>query len=192
MPAIVSKTYKTYLIMNEQDKQLLLKVLCAGLNYDIKGRVFAETSNGEFDIMGDMIFNDEPFDVVLDEINVRNGEIRVTALEDEETCDFIDSVQDWGEPYTIETFKPYLRSMDSMTEDEKSEFETLKRMSVTVVMPNGVNRLKPSYVVDLDDDGDGLNNLYDWLNINHFDFRGLIKKGLALEAPKGMYETKIK
>lgn len=86
-----------------------------------------------------------------------------------------------------EQFKPYLRSMDSMTEDEKSEFETLKRMSVTVVMPNGVNRLKPSYVVDLDDDGDGLNNLYDWLNINHFDFRGLIKKGLAVEAPDGIY-----
>ena len=29
---------------------------------------------------------------------------------------------------------------------------------------------------------------FDWLNKHHFDYRGLIKKGLALEAPKGMYE----
>ena len=30
----------------------------------------------------------------------------------------------------------------------------------------------------------------DWLNSRHFDYRGLIEKGLALEAPKGMYEKK--
>ena len=30
----------------------------------------------------------------------------------------------------------------------------------------------------------------DWLNSHHFDYRGLIKKGLALEAPEGMYNIK--
>ena len=30
----------------------------------------------------------------------------------------------------------------------------------------------------------------DWLNANHFDYRGLIEKGLALKAPKGMYDLK--
>ena len=29
---------------------------------------------------------------------------------------------------------------------------------------------------------------YDWLNSNHFDYRDLIEKGLALEAPEGMYK----
>jgi len=29
--------------------------------------------------------------------------------------------------------------------------------------------------------------LVDWLNKHQFDFRGLIEKGLALEAPKDMY-----
>ena len=28
----------------------------------------------------------------------------------------------------------------------------------------------------------------DWLNANHFDYRGLIEKGIALEAPEGMYK----
>jgi hypothetical protein len=28
----------------------------------------------------------------------------------------------------------------------------------------------------------------DWLNKHHFDYRGLIEKGLALEAPEGMYK----
>ena len=29
----------------------------------------------------------------------------------------------------------------------------------------------------------------DWLNAHHFDYRGLIEKGLALEAPEGMYKN---
>ena len=29
----------------------------------------------------------------------------------------------------------------------------------------------------------------DWLNTYHFDYRGLIEKGLALEAPADMYKT---
>ena len=85
--------------------------------------------------------------------------------------------------------KPYLRPMSSMTEEEKKEFHKLKQFSVTVVMPNGVSRIKPTYIVDLEDDGDGINYLYDWLNAHHFDYRGLIEKGLALEAPEGMYKN---
>jgi hypothetical protein len=32
--------------------------------------------------------------------------------------------------------------------------------------------------------------LIDWLNAHHFDYRGLIDKGLAIEAPEGMYNLK--
>ena len=88
-----------------------------------------------------------------------------------------------------EIFKPYLRPMSSMTEEEKEEFHKLKQFSVTVVMPNDVSLLKPTYIVDLEEDGDGLNHLYDWLNAHHFDYRGLIEKGLAIEAPEGMYNV---
>ena len=34
---------------------------------------------------------------------------------------------------------------------------------------------------------DEINNYFDWLNAHHFDYRGLIEKGLALSAPKDMY-----
>ena len=59
---------------------------------------------------------------------------------------------------------PYLRPMSSMNEKEKDEYDRL-------VMCNA------SWVVD------------DWLNVRHFDYRGLIEKGLALEAPEGMYKN---
>lgn len=61
--------------------------------------------------------------------------------------------------------KPYLRSMSSMTDEEKDEYDRL-------VMCNA------SWVVD------------DWLNKNMFDYRGLIPMGLAIEATKDMYKTK--
>lgn len=35
---------------------------------------------------------------------------------------------------------------------------------------------------------DGCHLSVDWLNAHHFDYRGLITKGLALEAPEGMYK----
>ena len=90
----------------------------------------------------------------------------------------------------IEDIKPYLRPMSSMTEEEKDEFHRLKQMSVTVAMPNGVSRMNPEYIVDINDDGDDLTHLYDWLNEHYFDYRGLIEKGLAQVAPEDMYPTK--
>jgi hypothetical protein len=35
----------------------------------------------------------------------------------------------------------------------------------------------------------GYTILVDWLNEHHFDYRGLIEKGLALEAPEDMYKN---
>lgn len=61
---------------------------------------------------------------------------------------------------------PYLRPMSSMTEEEKKECNKL--------------RLSGGMAVNVAD-------YTDWLNAHHFDYRGLIEKGLALEAPEGMY-----
>lgn len=69
----------------------------------------------------------------------------------------------------IENIKPYLRPLSSMTHKEYKEY--LK----TCIFSNEI--------------GD-INSLesYDWYNAHHFDYRGLIEKNLAIEAPKDMYK----
>jgi len=65
-----------------------------------------------------------------------------------------------------ERFIPYLRPMSSMTDEEKEEYDK---------------------TFDWDYSIQG--TPFDWLNAHYFDYRRLIEKGLALEAPEGMYKT---
>lgn len=71
----------------------------------------------------------------------------------------------------VEDFKPYLRPMSSMTEEEKRELFEIG-CEGNIEHPYGL------YF-----------RCQDWLNAHHFDYRGLIEKGLALEAPEGMYNN---
>lgn len=68
--------------------------------------------------------------------------------------------------------KPYLRPMSSMTEEEKRELFEIG-CEGNIEYPYGL------YF-----------RCQDWLNAHHFDYRELIDKGLALEAPSGMYNFK--
>lgn len=70
--------------------------------------------------------------------------------------------------------KPYLRSMSSMTEEEKVEYCNLQDKFL----------LSSQYPVT------DAYELFDWLNEYMFDYRGLILMGLALEAPNDMYNIK--
>lgn len=117
--------------MTQEDKQLLLKDLCARLPYGV-------------------ICTDN-----------RHGDSRVFYIDVEDERVYYTDFDEYG---LIENCKPYLRPISSMTEEEKDEYDRL-------VMCNA------SWVVD------------DWLNSRHFDYRGLIEKGLVLEAPEGMYLT---
>lgn len=69
---------------------------------------------------------------------------------------------------------PYLRPLSSMTEEEKYQYEKTQ-------WEYQAEYCAPEYF-------DGLES-YDWLNAHHFDYRGLIEKGLALEEPEGMYNN---
>lgn len=151
----------------EEKKELLLKDLCARLPYEVKGRVYAEITNGQYDINGDMIFFDSPFDVILDGINVSTEEIHVVAIGNEDTVEFIEMQQTDGFPYTIEDVKPYLRPMSSMTEEEEKEYNDL--------MLN--TQVSEIYFPHFED----MIPVFDWLNKKMFDYRGLIPKGLAIE-----------
>ena len=67
----------------------------------------------------------------------------------------------------IENIKPYLRPMSSMTEEEYDQLYIDSR-----VKEDSVDILDA-----LANDMDAI----DWLNAHHFDYRGLIEKGLAIE-----------
>ena len=75
------------------------------------------------------------------------------------------------------SFKPYLRSMSSMTEEELKEFRAC----------SCVYDLHPNFHPMMCNIANEL-NMFDWLNAHHFDYRGLIPMGLALEAKEGMYK----
>jgi len=69
----------------------------------------------------------------------------------------------WSEVFNIDEIKPYLRPMVSMTDEEQDEY-----INTFTVMWDAV----------------------DWLNAHHFDYRGLIEKGLAIEVTEEMYNIK--
>ena len=66
----------------------------------------------------------------------------------------------------IENCLPYLRPMSNMSVEELLERGRLSEHDYYGLM--------------------------DWLNKHHFDYRGLILQGLALEAPEDMYNLKEK
>ena len=70
----------------------------------------------------------------------------------------------------IHDVKPYLRSMSSMTEEEKKEFQAC----------HCVYEMHPDFQPMMCNLANEL-NMFDWLLEHHFDVRGLIGKGLAID-----------
>ena len=104
-----------------------------------------------------------------------------------------------GEDTTCEIkyCKPYLRTMSSMTEEESAELSNIisewsdKELFYLTEEPFLEYALqKINYSINP--------QLFDWLNANYFDYRTddegktMIENGLALKAPKGMYNLKNK
>ena len=130
--------------MNQEEKQLLLKDLCARLPYKIRVKVSEVSYPVEFDVQ------------MLAEIKNNN----------------------WYE-YPI----PYLRPMSSMTEEEKEEISQKLNYEFYIDEDAALCAEDERHRIRLD-----LIEVYiDWLNKNHFDYRGFIEKGLAIEAAEGMY-----
>ena len=155
--------------MKKEYKELLLKDLCVRLPYGIK-----------------VLYNE--INCVIENIG-RDGSI--SLISDDSThkkAIYLTS---------IEYIKPYLRPMSSMTEDEKKEFSKL--LVKRYCEEDWEGHISTSYCIEIDnvytDDEDGIKypsafsmEAIDWLNANHFDYRDLIPKGLAIEAPDNMYK----
>ena len=123
--------------MTHEDKELLLKDLCARIPYGVKVKVLNE----------DILSQDNEEGFIVGKENVNDDCFVIQCSSDSYVLVYND-------------FKPYLRPMSSMTEEEKKECLKITFVEAT-----------------------------DWLNSHHFDYRGLIEKELALEAPAGMYEN---
>ena len=63
----------------------------------------------------------------------------------------------------IDNVRPYLFPLSSMTEEQKKEYQYITERWMN----------DPAY---------SISDSIDWLNKHHFDYRGLIEKGLAIDA----------
>ncbi len=145
--------------MNEEDKRLLFQDLCARLPYG----VICSGICKDFDVNKDEYVDKEVSGILTDLHSYKCCYGHVGLMNQ---CD-------------IETIKPYLRPMSSMTEKEMSELRQwgcLCMYNDNTVQDVGVYGAIHSIPV------------IDWLNAHRFDYRGLIEKGLALPAPEGMYK----
>ena len=129
--------------MTHEDAQLLISDLCGRFPHGLYVRL-----------------NDE--DMRITEVSISRNNVIFTVVGATKTYVGVDG----------ERIRPYLRSMSTMTDDERYDYSiTLDSFSNGL----GVNVSYPS------------TSSFDWLNKHHFDFRGLIEKGLAYEAPDWMY-----
>ena len=74
---------------------------------------------------------------------------------------------------------PFLRPLSSMTEEEVKEFYGVECMDAKV------GYIKPTCNWHFTING------IDWLNTHHFDYRGLIERGLAIEVTKDNNPYKV-
>ena len=147
--------------MKKEDKALLLKDLCSRFPYGVKIEL-------TWWVMGEVTY----INTVLEPDHVEQ------LLNDE---------------YGDTEIKPYLRPMSSMTEEEAKELSIL--CDITGVLSIKITDEYIDFEVD-----DGFSSIetkiiwfndiissieiFDWLNKNHFDYRGLIPMGLAIAVTK--------
>ena len=141
--------------MTQEEKDLLLKDLCARLPYNVQG----VTSEG---VVSPLIVKREADWDIITSLNYR--------------------IVKYG-------WKPYLRPMSSMTEEEKKKLKA-------DTCPEATGYFDEKYLIcPMNHFGEFISYefmsaILEWLNAHHFDYRGLIEKGLAIEAPEGMYKYK--
>lgn len=75
-----------------------------------------------------------------------------------------------------EGWKPYLRPMSSMTEEEFAEYEKANDLDTLDSSETLRENMKAKHRVRISKWYHGT----DWLNAHHFDYRGLIERGLAI------------
>lgn len=141
--------------MKQEDKELLLRDLCARLPYGVKVSKVVE-------------------DWTSDPHPIRSINLNNIIVEDGEFEDGTPDIDIWD----YEDIKPYLFPLSSMTDEQRDElFIVVLEEQVSVskydfIDMTGYSEVPMDYVLDA----------IDWLNKNHFDYRGLIPMNLAIDA----------
>lgn len=78
----------------------------------------------------------------------------------------------------LSSIKPYLFPISSMTEEQKEEYGKYYDIDLANSAKNLYDKLDGKDIID----GYPMYNHIDLCNKNHFDYRGLIPKGLAIDA----------
>ena len=133
--------------MTQEEKELLIKDLCARLPYGVK---INENTQGDFTVIG----------LTME---------RVFTTCETEGC---------HNDFPIDCIKPYLFPLSSMTDKDLVEFLQIKGMNLNTDELKTFRRRETAIVSTLP----SYSRHIDWLNKKHFDYRGLIEKGLAIDA----------
>ena len=138
--------------MTHENKELLIKDLCARLPYN----VIIDYAHNAFDIRNEYYIKHESKCIL--------------------SCYLLDVFISSRQNEEDEYIKPYLFPLLSMTDKDLIEFLQIKGMNLDKLKT--FRREKIAIVSTLS----SYSRHIDWLNAHHFDYRGLIEKGLAIDA----------
>ena len=141
--------------MTQEAKDLLLKDLCARLPYGVKVQVDLQS--------------DTYSPIVCKVCSVECAEIGSTFIGVETSPDTYNEFREF-------LCKPYLFPLSSMTKEQKSE---LSRFCDCPIYVTNWDFRFPDYVHNTMNSWE---KAFTWLNKHHFDYRGLIEQGLAIDA----------
>ena len=142
--------------MTQEDKELLLKDLCARLPYGVKLQKTYDTS--------------DPVELYLIDLGHHTIKFYTYKGEGLTMCD-VGNIERFGKL----RYKPYLFPLSSMTEEQKKTLKVMCDWNDEEADAQSILVLYQKHFVMKTD-------VIDWLNENHFDYRGLIEKGLAIDA----------
>lgn len=151
--------------MTQEEKELLFNDLCERLPYGINVLVYVV----DLDIKG------------IGKLNSVSTYNFLVDIEDFEPFkEYKGRLINFGGKYplTIGEIKPFLRPMSSMTDEEKEHLQALHDI---ISDENYGDGYSPAA-------WDVISEFNDYCHVHHLDNRGLICKGLALEAPAQMYD----
>lgn len=141
--------------MTEENVKLIIAEVCARLPYGLKFHFYPDKDSKRKEVIA-----------------------TATGYDGDYQC-----VETKTEGFNVRNIKLYLRPMSSMTEEELKELnDKYGRIAYFFIQ-------KPPYYYGLQAQHEDIGSIeisefseiYVWLNAHHFDYRGLIEKGLALD-----------